>query len=653
MIQLSFLHAIVRVVVRLIVRSGRARAAARIALSVLVPTSAGFAGAPCRAQEAAVPIVVTATRTEQPLSAALPSVTVITREDIDLSQSRDLSELLERQVGVEFARSGGQGSQTSLFLRGANSNQVLVLVDGVRINSALDGAANLGGFSTDTIERIEIVRGNLSSLYGSEAIGGVVQIFTRAGAHPGASALVEAGQGRTRDANASVAAPIGGALLSISAGARSQQAIPAIDIAQVPYINPALDANHNRSGAVRLDDRGEEGSFSAWAWGSRNDTDWDDPFNFSSVIPTDQITQVEHRAQDGFGLAGDRRFGDSTVRASAAQTRDDSVNLSNVPNTDPYTDADNSQFRSRNQQVQLQDATRLAAGIDLQGGLEEEVQDGAFTSHDYTTGTDSLNSSSRRIDSLWLGTTGSRANQQWQLNLRRDRYSDVGSATTGLAGWGWSILPGLKFTAQASTAFRAPSFEELYYPGYGNPALLPERARSEELGLRWAQDSVSASMALFRNRTSDLIVDLAPSYRAVNVARAALDGGELQAAAALRGLHLDASLSVDRPRDLDTGLPLLRRAHYSAKISSSYEIGDWNAGASLQRTGARDDIGVLSGEPVQLAPYTLARAAFSYRVIPAVRLQLRVENLFNAHYELIDGYNTLPRLVIAGVEARM
>jgi len=623
-----------------------------LALAAIVPGT-------LRAQQAdaADNIVVTGARVAQNVADTLPAVTVITRADIEASQSRDLVELLSRQTGLEMARSGGQGAQTSLFLRGTNSNQVLVLVDGVRVNTALAGAANLGGISTDDIERIEIARGNLSSLYGSEAIGGVIQIFTRGGAAPGAGVLAEAGQGHTRDASAHLTAPVADATLSVSAGYRTQKAISAIDVAQVPFVNPAPDGNWSRNGSLRLEQHGSLGDFSAWAWGNHNDTDFDDPFNSSASIPSTRATQVEHRTQDGYGLSGAHVFGASRVSLAVAETRDDAVDVSNIPDNDPandtpYSDNDNDQFRSRNRQITLQDTTTISPGIDLLGGWEHLSQLGAYTAFNYLTSIETLTQAERQVDSFWAGTTGRAGSQQWQVNLRNDRYSDFGSATTGLLGWGWNFSQGWKLTAQASTAFRAPSFEELYYPQSGNPALQPERARSQEIGLRWGQGALSASASIFRNRISNLIVSgPPPGYVEANVGHASADGAELQGAGAWGGLRVGASLSVDRPRDLDTGLPLLRRAGYGAKLSAGYVRGPWSTDADVQRTGARDDIDYLSGAPVQLSPYTLARFALRYAITPKLRLDLRVENLLNTSYQLVDGYNTLPRLLIGGVEA--
>jgi vitamin B12 transporter len=150
-------------------------------------------------------VVITPSRIQQSLDDVLPATTVITRADIERWQQTDLVNALGRTAGITFAQTGGPGAAASLFVRGASSSQVLVLVDGVRLNAAAGGAASIGGIALDTIDRIEITRGNLSSLYGSSAIGGVVQIFTRAGQRPGASIGVEAGSGRSVSGAANVA----------------------------------------------------------------------------------------------------------------------------------------------------------------------------------------------------------------------------------------------------------------------------------------------------------------------------------------------------------------------------------------------------------------------------------------------------------------
>ena len=208
--------------------------AVRVALCAQALLALALSNAHAQSAEARLPTaVVTPSRIVQSIDDALPSTTVITRAEIERWQLSDLVGTLSREAGVQFARSGGPGSASSLFVRGANSSQVLVLVDGVPLNAAVGGAASLGGIALDTVDRIEISRGNLSSLYGSAAIGGVVQIFTRGAGAPGASLLAEGGQGRNFNGAASASTDLGGLRLGASIGTRRSDQFSAIDAARV------------------------------------------------------------------------------------------------------------------------------------------------------------------------------------------------------------------------------------------------------------------------------------------------------------------------------------------------------------------------------------------------------------------------------------
>ena len=220
--------------------------------AAVAPCAFCLSFANARAQEASeLPrTVVTPARTTQSLVDALPATSVITRDDIDRWQSEDLVSVLSRETGVQFALPGGRGGAASLFLRGASTSQVLVLVDGVRLNAGASGGAALGGIALDAIDRIEIVRGNLSSVYGSSAIGGVVQIFTRKGATPGLTFSAEAGQGRTLDGHASGGFDAGAVRLGGALGGGTTKAFSAISASTVscrsqftPGANADLDGN--------------------------------------------------------------------------------------------------------------------------------------------------------------------------------------------------------------------------------------------------------------------------------------------------------------------------------------------------------------------------------------------------------------------------
>jgi vitamin B12 transporter len=594
-------------------------------------------------------VVVTAARSEQPLADTLPHTTLITRADIDRAQTRDLLELLGRQAGVEMVRSGGFGSQASLFLRGTNSSQTLVLIDGIRLNSPVGGAATIGGISLDTVERIEIVRGNLSSLYGSEAIGGVIQIFTRGAATPGAAANVEVGAGDSRAASAHADTQLGATELSVAGGYHDAKPFSAIDSTRVvvgPFTagaNPDLDRNRNRSGSLRMRQRlGERAELAASIWTTRNETDFD------STADGPAATHHERASQETWQVSARVKATERwTTRLQAGEGRDESRNTV----SDPFSFS-NGEFRARNRQIAWNNTLVVLPGVDAHLGAEQLQQHGASTSYDPNF-TDVSVAFDRRIRAVSGGATVHSEAQQLQLNLRRDNYSDVGSATTGLAAYGYQMTPSWRISAQYSTAFRAPSFNDLYFPFFGNPQLAPERARSVEGGLRYADAQSIVRLALYRTRTHDLIVFDAASGVAQNIARAKIDGAELALQTRMVEWRIDLTLDASRPIDESTGERLLRRAPYRANLALERSVGVLDVGASIARVAARYDSDINTFARTRLEPYTLVRATLAYRLGTHLRFTLRVENVTDEHYELVSGYNTQRRGAFLGAEVRI
>lgn len=593
-------------------------------------------------------VLVTATRTEQRLADSLPAATVITREQIESSQTVGLVELLGRQAGVEFARAGGPGSQASVFMRGTNSSQTLVLVDGVRLNTSLAGAAALGGIALDTVERIEVVRGNLSSLYGSEAIGGVVQIFTRGAERSGVGAGAESGSGDTRAGNLYVARRFEGGSIALAAAARRSAPFSAIDTAQVipgpfaPGANADVDGNRNRNASLRAQGRFGPVDLAASVWGNRNDTDFD------STADGPTATHEETSRQRAMQVSAEvRPAANWRARLSLARADDDTSNRSSEP-----WSFSNGEFESSNSGVTF--ANEFALGERVAGTLAYEYlrQRGASTAYDPAFG-GVLTGFSRRVDSLRAGVEARRGPHAVQASLRRDDYSDVGGATTGLAAYGYDIDRRWRVSAQVATAFRAPSFNDLYFPFFGNPDLSPERSRSAELALRYGDEAASVRLTAFRNRVRDLIVYDAAAGQARNVASADIDGVELIAAALWRGWRLQADASYSSTEDRATGERLLRRAPYKLHLAASRSFGRFDGLVEIDRSGERFDSDINTFARTRLAAYTLARVALAWRPTDMLRLTLRVENLLDASYELVDGYNTAGRGVFAGLSLKL
>jgi vitamin B12 transporter len=613
--------------------------------------AAALAVSPAGAQTGAYAldeVLVTATRTEQRLADSLPSATVITRSQIESSQTPGLVELLGRQAGVEFARTGGPGSQASLFLRGTNSGQTLVLIDGVRLNTALTGAAALGGVSLDSIERVEIVRGNLSSLYGSEAIGGVIQIFTRGADRSGLEIGGEAGAGDMRAANAYVAQRFDRGSIALSVAGRRSSPYSAIDTSQVipgpfsPGANPDIDGNRNGSASLRAQGKAGPVDLAASLWGSRNDTDFD------STADGPMATHEEKSRQRAMQASAASQLTDRwRAQLTVARSDDDTSNTSSEP-----WSFNNGEFEASNRTVTLANEIRLGERATGTLAYEYLQQRGASTAYDPAFG-GVLTHFERRVNSVRAGVDARQGPHRLQANVRWDDYSDVGAATTGLAAYGYDIDPRWRLSVQLATAFRAPSFNDLYYPYFGNPDLSPERSRSGELALRYGDDSASLRAAVFRNRTSDLIVYDAAAQQARNVASADIGGVELIAAARLQGWQLQADASYTRAEDTATGERLLRRAPYRIHLAAARTLGRFDGLFEVTHNAERQDADINTFARTELASYTLARLALAWRATDRLRLTLRVENLFDADYELVDGYSTAGLGVFAGVTVRL
>ena len=591
--------------------------------------------------------VVTPSRTTQTVAEALPATSVITREDIDRWQSEDLVSVLSRETGVQFALPGGRGSAASVFLRGAGTSQVLVLVDGVRLNAGASGGAALGGIALDAIDHIEIVRGNLSSVYGSSAIGGVVQIFTRKGTEPGLTVSAEAGQGRTLDGHASGGFDAGPVRLGGAIGGGTTKAFSAINIDRVipgpfaPGASPDLDGNQYLSASLGATYRRGETLASANAWLNRSTTDFD------STADGPAATHVEKSQLGALNVLVRTPITDKWASQLAiGASRDRATNTASDP-----ASFNNGEFTSDNSVFTWSNDIRLDGSITTQVGAEYLRQSGESTSYDMTF-SGGKQRYQRAVGSGWVGFNGDRGPHQLQANVRYDQYSDTGNATSGLLAYGYRLDPAWRLTAQLSNAFRAPSFNDLYFPYFGNPDLEPERSVSGELGVQYVSSAASLRAALYRTDTRDLIAYDPATMRAANIDEARVTGFELGGDWRSGDWRIGANATVLRAVNDQTGERLLRRAPWLVNLALGYDPGPWNAGLEVAVVGPRDDLDINSFQPVQLASYTLVRLVGAWRVSGSITLRARIENLFDADYESVSGYSTAPRTALVGINLR-
>ncbi|MDE2310171.1 MAG: TonB-dependent receptor [Betaproteobacteria bacterium] len=589
-------------------------------------------------------IVVTATRLDQPLKQSLSSMTVITAQDIRNSQAPDIPTLMRSVAGVELSQNGGVGKTAGLFLRGTDSTHVLVLLDGVRINSATTGTTALDQLMLDQIERIEVVRGNVSSLYGSEAIGGVVQIFTRRG-HGAPAANVSAGIGNqgTQRLSAGFGGVADATDFSVQFSAFKTDGVSALDPALVPGANPDRDGYRNNSLSASVGHTfNADHRISATLFGSNGNNQYDNAFNLN---PTDVNS---NRAQIWkFSLASDDQI---------TETWHSRVQLAN--GVDQYRDFLNGQptvlfgqpsslFQTASNQLTWQNSLHLSDSKQLVLGAESLQQQ---VSSDINPG---YVQNTRQVNSLFAGYTGRYSAHQLQLNLRQDGNSQYGDVTTGLIGYGYALTDAWRATASYSTAFRAPTFNELYYPGFGNTALQPEHARNAEAGMHYyVAGGQQFDAVYFDNRIRDLIA-LNAIFLPVNVNQARISGFEFSYAGQFGGTGVKAALTSQDPRDAITGMQLDRRARLHSSLGATQQLGAWQVGGEWLYSSTREDNftdpNTFITTRKTLASYNVFNLTAGYAISKVARLSLRADNLTNQNDSSAYGYNPLGRTLFVGL----
>jgi vitamin B12 transporter len=593
-------------------------------------------------------VIVTPTRMPQQLNKIISDTTLITEQDIRNSGAADVASLLEQVAGVEIYQGGGVGKQSSLFLRGSNSSHVLVLLDGVRINSATAGTTQVDQLMLDQIERIEVVRGNVSSLYGSDAIGGVIQIFTKRGKGvPAFNVGAGAGTHNTQRVSAGYGGEAANTTYNVQVSKFRTDGISAVKSSLVPTVNPDRDGYDNTSVSANLRyDWAEAHSLSASLFNSSGHNQTDNPYG--SI--TDVNSSKSHIRK--FALVSENRINDSwQSKVQLSRGVDDSQNfLNGVPDV-----AMGAQFKTSSDQLLWQNTLSVGENNLLIVGLEK-LKQRVVSSTLYSR-------TKRTDDSLFAGYTGNYDAHQVQVNFRRDQYADSGAANTWLLGYGYELSDAWRVTASTATAFKTPTLNDLYYPfvdygtfggvsySYqGNPNLKPERSRDSEFGLHFTGEGQYLDAVYFNNRIRDLIViTTQPAATMTNLDAARNDGVEL----VYKGLFGDTSvrLAITRqdPRDADTSQPLLRRANNFSSAGVTRRLGMLKVGGEWQHSGARTDVDINTFARVTLAAYDVANLTANYSMDEHFELTARVDNIFNRDYMLAHGYNSPGRTLFVGL----
>jgi vitamin B12 transporter len=564
--------------------------------------------------------VVTAARIEQRLSDTLRSVTVITARDLEQAGQLTFAQVLQEFGGVEIVANGGPGTATSVFIRGSNSTHTLVLVDGIRLASATNGTTAFENIPVDQIERIEIVAGPVSGLYGSDAIGGVIQIFTKSGRYsPGLAASAGYGSYNTRSARASLASKVAETDFSLSASHFETDGFSAtLPIVSFGRYNPDDDGYRNTSfsGKVshRLDPHNELGASVLYSQGLAHfdngpttDDRTDQTLATYSVYSRNQVTQVW----------------ESLLRIGSG--RDQSTSLGGFAVSEFRTDQDQATWQNT---VKF-GTTSLIGGVEYVGQKIDTT-----TAYDVTK---------RNIRSVFAGLSGDYGNHGVQADVRRDDNSQFGQPTTGSFAYGYTFAPAAKVRAAYGTAFHAPTFNDLYFPGFGNADLQPERSRNVEAGLDYRAGQHQFSATAFDNRVSDLIVftfdPVTSTSRPENVAKARIRGVELSYTGRVLDTQLRAKLSVQDPKADSTGFQLQRRAKRYGSVIANRTVGSWRVGAELVASGERFD-SANESPASRLGGYGVVNLTVARSFTPEWSVEARWNNVANRKYELVQGFAT-------------
>jgi vitamin B12 transporter len=559
-------------------------------------------------------IVVTATRTPVPLSQVAVPVVVITRADIERSLAGDVGELLKQHAGLEIGRNGGPGQIASLFIRGTNNDHAVVLVDGVRVNPGTIGGAAIQNMLPETIERIEIVKSPRSSLYGSDALGGVVSIFTRAAARDGLHAVVSGGRYDSVQTQLDAGIAIGErGGIGLTFGSARSHGFPPRELGATDrgYRNLTVNLLGEWAASDAL-------TLRARAWRAGGTSEYSDFFLADVAQDFENsayAAEVEYRAND-------RR----RARLNLSRAEDDIAQL------------DSADFvRTRRYGLDLQHDWRLPAGHELTAGaLLSRESTMALT---FGTGFDE----DTAVDMFFVQDRWTHHMHDVLLAAGHTDHGSFGRHTTWNAEYGVTLPARTRLSFAAGTAFHAPDGTDRFGPG-GNPDLEPETSMQFELGVRQpigARQQVYLSA--FRNEIDELVSfrifdPITFEGRNENIERARIRG--IEAGYVFDGVlwRVRAEAWLQDPRNRTTGERLLRRAREAATLAVQRSVGRAELGFDVLASGARRDFGFPA--QVTLEPYAVLGFAARYRISDDWLLQARLDNALDERYELADGFNT-------------
>jgi len=583
-------------------------------------------------------LVVTANRFAQPISTVLAPTTVVTKEQIDRWQSKSVSDVMRRLPGVDIGQNGGMGQKSSLFIRGTNSSHVLVLIDGIRLNQAgISGSSDLSQIPVSLVQRIEYVRGARSAAYGSDAIGGVVNIITGRD-KPGTTLTAGLGSNGYQAYDVSTQQQLGENTLLTMAGNYTytkgydvEAGFP--DVYGTPA-QPDRDGFMSKTlyGMVehQFDDR-FSGFFRVYGFDNRTAYDgtyaYDAGFN---IIGLPDTRQLYSQTWDT-GLRFHEGIYATQLIASYSHTQD--------YNYDPAKGRyDASATLDDVQQYNLQWGNTVAvANGTLSAGVDWQKQTSEPGSGSVQAGQEQRNTG------VYATTQQKFGSVTLEGAVRGDDNNEFGWHNTWQTAAAWEFVDGYRIFASYGTAFKAPNLNQVYSERYGNRDLDPEKSKQWEGGFEGLTGPVNWRVSGYRNDIDDLIGSDPLTYRSYNIDKARIKGVEATASFETGPLSHQISYDYVDPRDATTNEVLLRRAKQQVKYQLDWTVYNVDWSVSYQYLGERHDKDFNSSyttQNVKLGGVSLWDLAVSYPVTSQLTVRGRIANLFDKDYETAYGYQT-------------
>ena len=552
-------------------------------------------------------ISIYANRTATLQQDVLASVTVLERADIVARQANDLPELLAQLPGINLSRDGGRGQNSSIYVRGGNTGHTLVLVDGVRSGSATLGYKALSMLPLELIERIEVIRGPRAAWYGSDALAGVIAITTRRSntleLHGRVGSYGQAG------ADISVSQQLERLTLRASAGASQADGFNA-----QPAQDPDSDGYQQQYLKVAAEYHSDVGLWTAQADVNSGFNQFDTSFGNEDETDTlsrayllgwqQQLNSWQHQAQLSRNLDSDTTFGPDS----------------------------RSPFVTERDEFSYQAASELAMGLQFVGGVnwyQEQVAKSA-TAYEQT---------SRTNRAIFAGVNYQFNLLQLEAAARHDAINQYGAETTWQLAAGYQLTEYWQLRASRGTAFKVPSFNQLYFPGFANPSLKPEQSISDEVALSYLTSGLTLQLAWFDREVTNLIqgVELAE-----NVVLATVSGLEFSLLQTWQQWSSNFSYSWLDTANRSNGFKLERRPENTINWRGSYTADNWSAFITADYQSASfQGLDWFSGDAFPEAPaHTLWGLGLSYDITPQLTLRARLANVTDKDYYTSRGYAT-------------